>query len=171
VVRLELIEQIYYDLYLQRIKCSDSNNWQHRILPSRTVTFVEQDKDLEQITLHLDSSGSDGEADAKRTAEFLHVDAVLVATGYVRDAHERMLEPVRSLRPGIHDNWEIQRNYKVELDPSKVSSDAGIWLQGCNETTHGLSDSLLSILATRGGEMVKSIFGQKLCSISPQSRR
>jgi L-ornithine N5-oxygenase len=99
------------------------------------------------------------------------VDAVLVATGYVRDAHESMLEPVRSLRPGIHDSWEIQRNYKVELDPAKVSSDAGIWLQGCNETTHGLSDSLLSILATRGGEMVKSIFGQKLWGISAELRR
>jgi L-ornithine N5-oxygenase len=32
-------------------------------------------------------------------------------------------------------------------------------LQGCNESTHGLSDTLLSILATRGGEMVNSIFG------------
>jgi L-ornithine N5-oxygenase len=36
-------------------------------------------------------------------------------------------------------------------------------LQGCNEKTHGLSDSLLSILAVRGGEMVESIFGGSEC--------
>jgi L-ornithine N5-oxygenase len=169
VVRLELIEQIYYDMYLQRVKCSDSNKWQHRILPSRTVTLVEQNKDLERITLHVGSSDSDGATDEKRTVEFLHVDAVLVAAGYVRDAHESMLEQVRSLRPGIHDNWRIQRNYKVVLDPAKVSSDAGIWLQGCNEMTHGLSDSLLSVLATRGGEIVSSIFGEKFSSVCPES--
>jgi L-ornithine N5-oxygenase len=55
--------------------------------------------------------------------------------------------------------WSVGRDYRVQTAPGAVGQDAGIWLQGCNEKTHGLSDSLLSILAVRGGEMVESIFG------------
>lgn len=29
--------------------------------------------------------------------------------------------------------------------------------QGCNEATHGISDSLLSVLAVRSGEVVNSL--------------
>ena len=95
-----------------------------------------------------------------RPEDLLEVDALIVSTGYVRDAHEDMLKPVKHLRSPAHqDKWAVQRNYKVALDPTKVSSQAGIWLQGCNEATHGLSDTLLSILAVRGGEIVDSLFG------------
>jgi L-ornithine N5-oxygenase len=52
------------------------------------------------------------------------------------------------------------------LDGAKVSAQAGIWLQGCNEKTHGLSDSLLSVLAVRGGEIVASVFGEQLAGAS-----
>ncbi|KFZ18580.1 hypothetical protein V501_01136 [Pseudogymnoascus sp. VKM F-4519 (FW-2642)] len=44
------------------------------------------------------------------------------------------------------------------LPIDKVADTAGVWLQGCNERTHGLSDTLLSILAVRSGELVRSIF-------------
>ena len=92
--------------------------------------------------------------------DVLEVDALIVATGYVRDAHDDMLKPVQHLRSLAHqDRWAVQRDYRVALDTAKVSSQAGIWLQGCNESTHGLSDTLLSILAVRGGEIVYSIFG------------
>jgi L-ornithine N5-oxygenase len=79
----------------------------------------------------------------------------MVATGYLRDAHERLLENVCSLRPAGASAWNPGRDYRVSLDNAKVSTQAGIWLQGCNEKTHGLSDSLLSVLAVRGGEIVK----------------
>ncbi len=57
------------------------------------------------------------------------------------------------------DRWGINRDYSVKFEPGSVHEDAGIWLQGCNESTHGLSDTLLSILAVRAGELVESIFG------------
>jgi L-ornithine N5-oxygenase len=76
-----------------------------------------------------------------------------------------MLKNVRHLMPGGGENaeqrWDVGRNYRVETAPGAVAEDAGLWLQGCNEKTHGLSDSLLSILAVRGGEMVDSIFGSE----------
>ena len=57
------------------------------------------------------------------------------------------------------------RNYKLDLNKDLVDEDAGIWLQGSNESSHGISDTLLSILATRSGEIVESIFGSKLKGI------
>ncbi|OAA59686.1 hypothetical protein SPI_05884 [Niveomyces insectorum RCEF 264] len=53
----------------------------------------------------------------------------------------------------------VARDYHVEFAPGRVAPGSGIWLQGCCEGTHGLSDTLLSVLATRSGEIVASIFG------------
>ncbi|KAG7144034.1 hypothetical protein HYQ46_007242 [Verticillium longisporum] len=53
---------------------------------------------------------------------------------------------------------EVGRDYKVRYAPGAIAPDAGVWLQGCCEATHGLSDSLLSVLAVRSGEIVDSIF-------------
>lgn len=161
VVRLELLEQIYHDLYEQRVKQPDERQWQHRILTSREVFKVSRGdgKNCGKLTLAIknihplrSSSCSDQET--------VEVDAVLLATGYVRNAHEELLRSLEHLRPHAHKDWRVRRDYKVEMDKEKISADAGIWLQGCNESTHGLSDTLLSTLATRGGEMVESIFGR-----------
>lgn len=76
-----------------------------------------------------------------------------------------MLRPAEHLRPRGNDpveRWNVSRDYRVQFEPGTVSDDAGVWLQGCNETTHGLSDVLLSILATRAGEVVDTIFGNRL---------
>ncbi|KFY80400.1 hypothetical protein V499_00749 [Pseudogymnoascus sp. VKM F-103] len=64
------------------------------------------------------------------------------------------VEPTRA--PAV---FPVGRDYKVQYAEGAVEEGAGIWLQGCNEKTHGLSDTLLSILAHRGGEVVQSIFG------------
>ena len=160
VVRLELLEQIYHDLYEQRVKQQDEAQWQHRILPSREIIRVTNGEGSKCGKLiltikNISPLGIPPDSDH----ETLEVDAVILATGYIRNAHEKMLKSLEHLRPQADNNWRIRRDYKVELDRSKVSADAGIWLQGCNESTHGLSDTLLSTLATRGGEMVDSIFG------------
>ncbi|KAF7504019.1 hypothetical protein GJ744_002898 [Endocarpon pusillum] len=160
VVRLELLEQIYHDLYEQRVKQPDDAQWQRRILPSREIIHVTKDEGskcgkLSLTIKNISPLGSPSGSDQ----EMLEVDAVVLATGYVRNAHEKMLKSLEHLRPPADNNWRVRRDYKVEMDRGKVSADAGIWLQGCNESTHGLSDTLLSTLATRGGEMVDSIFG------------
>ena len=119
------------------------------------------------MRIHV-KSAKDDTADCK---EVLEVDALMVATGYQRDAHEQLLEEVRGLRPAGQTAWAPGRDYRVALDASKVSAGAGIWLQGCNEKTHGLSDSLLSILAVRGGEIVSSVFGDELAGKTVQGTR
>ena len=160
VVRLELLEQIYHNLYQQRVREPDEQAWQHRILASRRVLNV-QELQNEGLMLTI------GKIDPmdREDLELLKVDAVIVATGYARDAHEDMLKDLVHLNPNWTGVWQVGRNYKLDLNKDLVEEDAGIWLQGSNESSHGISDTLLSILATRSGEIVESIFGSKLRGI------
>ncbi|KAI9704350.1 MAG: hypothetical protein M1836_007212 [Candelina mexicana] len=163
VVRLELLEHIYGDMYTQRLREADQSNWQHRILNYSTVTGIEDSQtsshpaNTSGVRLHIQKSNGHDADDVLGT---LDVDAVLVATGYTRNAHEYILERTKQLLPSNTSNFGVARDYRINFDEAKVDSNAGIWLQGCNEETHGLSDTLLSILANRGGEIVESIFGE-----------
>ncbi|KAJ5668842.1 L-ornithine N(5)-monooxygenase [Penicillium macrosclerotiorum] len=167
VVRLELIEEIYNTMYMQRMQNPDQTQWQHRILPERKVARIEHHNPAQRMRIHVKSVKDE----ASEGKEVLEVDALMVATGYLRDAHEQLLEQVRGLRPAGQAAWNTGRDYRVALDGSKVSAHAGIWLQGCNEKTHGLSDSLLSILAVRGGEIVNSVFQDQLSGAVVQDTR
>jgi L-ornithine N5-monooxygenase len=71
-----------------------------------------------------------------------------------------MLKECEILNGSKDGQWQTGRDYSLKLNHALAAGDIGIWLQGCNEGTHGLADSLLSILATRSGELVQSIFGQ-----------
>jgi L-ornithine N5-oxygenase len=157
VVRLELLEEIYNYLYQQRIREPDEQAWHHRIIASRKVADV-RDSHNGRLRLTLEKV----RALDKEKQEFLEVDAVIVATGYTRDAHEDFLRDLADLNPNKGGEWQVGRNYKVDLDKDLVDEEAGIWLQGSNESSHGISDTLLSILATRSGEIVESIFGGKI---------
>ncbi|KAF2473074.1 L-ornithine 5-monooxygenase (L-ornithine N(5)-oxygenase) [Lindgomyces ingoldianus] len=169
VVRLNLLERIYETLYTQRIRYGNSpvaeEQWPHRILPYRSVLNLEGSPVINGgIRLHVRDQSPLYLSDAPNAEEKedeLDVDVVFVATGYQRDLHETLLQDARSLMPGggLKDaKWTVQRDYRVQFADKKVSDDAGVWLQGCCESSHGLSDTLLSILATRGGQIVKSIF-------------
>lgn len=151
-------------MYLQRVQNPDETQWQHRILSERAIGRIEHHNPSQRMRVHVNSI--DGKSSEGK--EVLEVDALMVATGYLRDAHEQLMEQVRGLRPAGQAAWVPGRDYRVELDEAKVSSNAGIWLQGCNEKTHGLSDSLLSILAVRGGEIVSSVFAEQLSGASVQ---
>lgn len=164
VVRLELIEAIYNDMYLQRVENPDESQWQQRILSESKVARIEHHNPSSRMRIHVKSVKNESEK------EVLDVDALMVATGYLRDAHEEMLDNVRGLQPVGAAGWNPGRDYRVTLDEKKVAADAGIWLQGCNEKTHGLSDSLLSVLAVRGGEIVNSVFAEQLAGVVQDTR-
>lgn len=156
VVRLELIEKIYDDLYLQSIRHPDQREWQHQILPLRDITgFSENGKRLTLKLTNLDPLSGN-------STESMSFDALILATGYRRDAHNELLKNCQSINGSPSGVWEPGRDYSLRLDDLQVEDGAGLWLQGCNEATHGLSDSLLSILSTRSGEMVDSIFGGQI---------
>ncbi|KAH6618413.1 L-lysine 6-monooxygenase (NADPH-requiring)-domain-containing protein [Chaetomium sp. MPI-SDFR-AT-0129] len=182
VVRLELIEHLFEVMYHQkRTLGPDEHKWQHRILAGRDIVSAEDMGD--SLRLRTALLPVPGVADAPLVKqEELDVDLVICATGYNRTAHLDMLKGAWSLLPEAtadqsavprRDRWlvettkgdasstrlmEVGRNYGVRFSPGSVAPGSGIWLQGCCEATHGLSDTLLSVLATRSGEIVESIF-------------
>ncbi|QGA17969.1 hypothetical protein EYB26_005647 [Talaromyces marneffei] len=164
VVRMELIEQIYHDIYMQKVKDKDQDGWQRVILPRREIVHIDPRATDGRLAVRIRSTQD--QCIDSREEEVLHLDALIVATGYTRSTHEELCAPIEHLKP-LHTGtaskvrgWKVNRNYSLVLDRDKVSSGTNIWLQGCNESTHGISDSLLSVLATRSGEIVESIFGE-----------
>lgn len=154
VVRLPLLERIYETLYTQRLRHSSEDEWPHRILPYRTVTSVEDSpKSRNGVRLHIyNGSGKYGMPSGGQEHEVMDADAVIVAAGYKRDSHEELLRNARHLMPGgdgAGKKWAVRRDYGVRFEPGTVSEDAGIWLQGCNEDTHGVSLFLLSLRTRR----------------------
>lgn len=63
-------------------------------------------------------------------------DAIIVATGYLRNVHETLLKPARGLMKG--ECCSVGRDYRVNFREGAVAEDAGVWLQGCCESTHGV---------------------------------
>ncbi|KAK8068686.1 hypothetical protein PG994_005302 [Apiospora phragmitis] len=145
VVRLELIEALY----------------EH--IPTAATRAL-----CVSASVHCATTPTAGAAAAGEEG-VLDVDLVIAATGYQRTSHLNMMEKVAPLLPGQQGkpqgkltdrDVKVGRDYGVEFVPGKVAKGSGIWLQGCNEKTQGyLSDTLLSVLATRSGEIVESIFG------------
>ncbi|CAK7270425.1 hypothetical protein SEPCBS57363_004095 [Sporothrix epigloea] len=187
VVRLELIEELYNRMYHQRRTLgTDEKRWPHRIFASSRVVRVDSgENDSLRLFVEPDQAyGTAGEAPSKM--EILDVDLVVSATGYQRNAHLTMLKGLWAHLPekaakadanvGI-GTWEVKdtttandsptkilsvaRDYHVNFAPERIAPGSGVWLQGCCEGTHGLSDTLLSVLATRSGEIVESIFGDE----------
>ncbi|KAI0864040.1 L-lysine 6-monooxygenase (NADPH-requiring)-domain-containing protein [Xylaria cubensis] len=181
VVRLELIEHLYERMYdQQRELGSDSKKWPHRILGSSAIAGVEAQADKIRLVVRPLSRESLNTVYEKSDAdEILECDLVIAATGYQRQAHLSMMKNVADLLPEgpavknvdasdgekNHDARiggrpvNVNRDYSLQFAPGKVSPGSGIWLQGCCEGTHGLSDTLLSILAVRSQEIVESVFG------------
>jgi L-ornithine N5-monooxygenase len=139
VIRPELLGNIYEILYDQQVRSLDPLVWRARILPNREVvggTPIESDR----ITLRLSHRTSPGAVPAEKIEEygFTHV---FLATGYSRTGHEDLLRWTRRLLPDGNQGGKIPvaRNYRVLYDREKVEEGAGVWLQGCNESTHGVS--------------------------------
>ncbi|KAK1246158.1 hypothetical protein MKX07_005227 [Trichoderma sp. CBMAI-0711] len=180
VVRLELIEEMYERQYDQRRDLGpDQKKWPHRIMGGRQITSIEPREDSLQLKVqHVTDSEVEGFVDLI-DEETLEVDLLIAATGYQRTAHVDMLRdtwdmlpkaaPVGQEYPKGITGWKVEtsegerrltvaRDYRVKYKPGSVADESGVWLQGCCEGTHGLSDSLLSVLATRSAEIVGSIF-------------
>ncbi|MEU4761928.1 SidA/IucD/PvdA family monooxygenase [Actinosynnema sp. NPDC023794] len=89
----------------------------------------------------------------RRTGERseLRCDRVMLGTGF----DKRMPTLVRSMAAEVgQEDFTVTRNYRLQL-PEAVS--ARVYLQGVNEATHGIADSLISVLAIRAAEIVADL--------------
>lgn len=119
---------------MQRLTTPDESQWRARIIANRTIISASQSSGS-GIRLKIAESN-----ERKRYGEDeeLEVDYVFTATGYRRNAHEGLLSEVKELL-GDEGKWDVQRDYRVRFREGAVDEGAGIWLQGCNEKTHGVS--------------------------------
>jgi L-ornithine N5-oxygenase len=142
VVDRPLIEQIYEMLYLQNVSADP----RHRLLANTGIeTAVRTASGQLELTLRDRLSGH------ARAEQF---DALVLATGYRRDMHFELLE---GLAPHLGDaltQGNVERDYRLN---TPANFKPRIYLQGCCEDSHGLSDTLLSVLALRSDEIVGSL--------------
>jgi L-ornithine N5-oxygenase len=143
VVDPELIRDIYKRLYEQKV----TQKSQHQVRNFLELnTLVENDNGCQALFTHTMS---------KETVA-LGYDAVFLATGYERIEHHSLLNDLSDyLLMNTDAQFQVNRHYKVQ---TSSNFSAAVYLQGTNEHTHGLSDTLLSILAVRADEIVNSIF-------------
>ncbi|WP_394211471.1 lysine N(6)-hydroxylase/L-ornithine N(5)-oxygenase family protein [Enterovibrio calviensis] len=141
VVDTEELHAIYDLLYMQDV----TGRGEHRYLRCHDIQEVAiQDG---KVTMRLNDR-----LDNKLRWE--QYDAVILATGYRYDEFNHMLSGLKTLMA----DKEVERNYRM---PMKDHCEVNVFLQGCCETSHGLSDTLLSVLATRSKEVVDALLSQE----------
>ncbi|MFF4411986.1 lysine N(6)-hydroxylase/L-ornithine N(5)-oxygenase family protein [Streptosporangium sp. NPDC001559] len=144
VVDLELIEELYRRAYQEKVVGRE----RLRILNVSRVAGLDEVTD--GVRVHVDHL-------ATGTSTVLDCDAVVFATGYRPvDPAELLGDLAGHCRLDDQGRLLVGADYRVFTDPSVK---AGIYLQGGTEYAHGLSSSLLSNVAVRAGDIVRSIAG------------
>ncbi|WP_329315435.1 SidA/IucD/PvdA family monooxygenase [Streptomyces sp. NBC_01278] len=87
--------------------------------------------------------------------EPLRCDLVLLGTGY--DPRKPALVRELAARVGI-DEVSVSRAHRVELGDSAWGA---VYLQGVNEETHGIADSLISVLAHRSRDILTDLLARR----------
>ncbi|WP_280268438.1 SidA/IucD/PvdA family monooxygenase [Nocardia wallacei] len=136
------LDELYSMLYRQKMLGQQRS----RILPMTDVVAARMDGDEVVLDLRDLRSGR---------IEPMRCDLVLLGTGYspempalVRDLADRIG------LPGI----EVTRRYRMELGGS---ARGAVYLQGVNEATHGISDTLISVLAHRSQDIVDDLLDRR----------
>ncbi|AZZ99754.1 lysine N(6)-hydroxylase/L-ornithine N(5)-oxygenase family protein [Pseudoalteromonas sp. R3] len=135
VVDEPLINSIYASLYDQKLKGGDRLAIRHRTSVNSAAIDSEG-----KINLELEDVQSRG---------MQQYDHLILATGYQYPSRSPLLEQLAEwLKP------DISRYYQIETADNFMPK---VFTQGVNEQTHGISDSLLSVLAVRSAEIVEAL--------------
>lgn len=131
----DTLDVLYRQMYLDKLTGADNLQMTTMV----DVTAARMDLDDVVLTLTDRRTGLPSE---------LRCDVVLLGTGFERT----MPAVVRNLAAALRvDEITVGRHYRLDLPPSVR---ARCYLQGVNEATHGIADSLLSVLAVRSAEIV-----------------
>ncbi|MFG2294921.1 SidA/IucD/PvdA family monooxygenase [Streptomyces sp. NPDC048603] len=142
----ELLDGLYHRMYRDRL---DGKEALRILTATETVAaraYGPSDGDGDGVLLTLRNRATGEESE-------LHCDRVLLGTGYdpampavVRDLGERL---------GLAE-IDVERGYRVRT-PDPGGDRARLYLQGVNEATHGIADSLLSTMAVRAADIVADL--------------
>ena len=134
----DLLDGLYRQIYLDRL----NGTGRLRMLTLHDVTAAEERDGEVVLTLYDRRTGEPTE---------LSCDLVLLGTGFVRG----MPKLVQQLGDALGlSRFDVSRNYQLTLNQS---STAACYLQGVNEATHGIADSLLSVVARRAWDLTEDI--------------
>lgn len=150
VVDLELIHDLYRRVYSEQVV------GERRLHVHPFTRLVDVTDEGDRVTAHSQSTIEGTNVD-------FVADVAVLATGYRRMDPRRVLGSSAQLcEPSSGDKLGVHRDYRVVTAPGV---DAGIYLQGGTEHTHGLSSSLLSNAAVRAGEILESILLRRAATI------
>lgn len=136
------LESLYRQVYLDRLSAEP----RLEMITMADVTSSRLDGD--EVVLEL-VNRRDGSVRELRT------DLVLLGTGFER----RMPRMTRKLAGSLGlGDIEVTRHYRLV---QARETTAACYLQGVNEATHGIADSLLSVLADRAHEIALDIFAHR----------
>jgi L-ornithine N5-oxygenase len=141
-----LLERLYSDLYVDRLTGQNGR----RIVTMADVTAAREAGG--EVVLEL--------TDRKTgTVTELHRDLVFLGTGFAR----RMPTLVRRLAGSLHlDQIEVTRRYRLVVDEPATGA---CYLQGVNEASHGIADSLLSVLAHRAADITQDLLAHRASAL------
>ncbi|MEU3257260.1 SidA/IucD/PvdA family monooxygenase [Streptomyces albidoflavus] len=137
-----MLETLYREMYQERLRGTER-------LRMRTLTDVAAARmDGDEVVLTtVDRKSGDREE--------IRCDLVLLGTGFVRDMPAMVRDLAAATGAG---QATVDRAYRMVLSESYT---AGCYLQGVNEATHGIADSLLSVLASRSQDIVTDLLARR----------
>lgn len=139
VVDPDLLETLYRILYQQKVEGE-----------ARLTLLARNDiESVDVVNAGITVSSTDRYAEIARRETY---DMVILATGYERSARHKFLEPIARY---VETEAGLDRDYRL---PTRSTFAPKIYLQGYSELSHGLSDTLLSVIAIRSLEISRSIF-------------
>jgi L-ornithine N5-oxygenase len=143
------LDDMYYMLYRQKLFGSRTSS----VLAMTEVVSAREDDGEVVLELRDRKSGK---------IESMRCDLVLLGTGY----DPQMPALVRGLAANADiEDITVSRRYRVDLGEG---ARGGLYLQGVNEQTHGIADSLLSVLAHRSQDIVADLLERR--SATPVGR-
>ena len=142
VVDIELINQLYASEYQERVR-------------DRRRLFMRRASDVVGVRDIADGVEVNVRSNLDGLSDTLACDALVLATGFV----PAPLAPIfGDLLPDGVESPPVERDYRMRTAEHIRS---GIYLQGGTEESHGLTSSLLSNVAVRSGDIVKSIVDRR----------
>jgi len=138
----EMLDTLFRQIYLERL----IGQQRLSMITMVDVTSAAVRDDEVVLTLHDRMMGTDREH---------RCDLVMLGTGF----EPRMPAIVRGAANACGvEQIQVSRAYRLVTPPSVL---ADCYLQGTNEETHGIADSLISVLAVRAGEIVEDILASR----------
>lgn len=146
VVDIELIDKLY------KIQYEDLVNNSQRF-------FIKKQSSLSNVSIDSNNVNIEIEQNThSKQKEKIQATALILATGYEYPNPPSTLSTLDNfIKRDSNGDVSINKNYKLNLDESILGH---IYTLGCNEKSHGLTDTLLSLSAIRAKLILDELLGK-----------